>query len=611
LENRSRLQGNGMATTTVSHFFRRLARDMEAKTLADHSDQKLVERALSGCDAAAFQAIVHRHGPMVYRVCWRVSQHAQDAEDAFQATFLVLVQRLRQVRKQTSLASWLHGVAHRVALRAKARSAIRRAHEQRAARPEAVPPAEATWGELRGALDSELSQLPNRWRLPLILCYLEGRTQEEAASHLGWSKSTVRRRLEEGRTALGLRLNRRGIMVPAALSAILLSDSVVWATPAARLVASTVEAAAGTLAGRTAATVASAHVAALTEGVLKTMFLSGLKVVAAVFVILASVGAGAGRMLYDAKATEKAPEPHQERANLQQQEKAITDKEPTTTIDGLVDGKKVQPDPGLVDSGAEAAIKLLAASNVVDFNYPGQQFDKAFWQRVVTTGIQRKRTYLRFRFGKPRQIPGKLNGANVGYIVSELVFFDPTETGPVCLCARDGDKYYFANQLAGQQDLVEWLGMVTTTIDGFLGGKKVQSDQWFVGPGAEAAIKLLAASHLTDFFGPSRPFGQADWEPAHPIGQADWQREVPIGIKENRPYLRVQFGVPRQTQGSLNGKEAQVKVSEVVFFEPGRPSGPICLWARNGDKYYFANQIFGHEELAKWIAKWFGNVQGH
>jgi DNA-directed RNA polymerase specialized sigma24 family protein len=99
-----------MATANLGDFFRRLTRGMAAETLADHSDQQLVERALAEVDEAPFQAIVHRHGPMVYRVCWRVLQHPQDAEDAFQVTFLILAQKLRTVRKHASLASWLHGV---------------------------------------------------------------------------------------------------------------------------------------------------------------------------------------------------------------------------------------------------------------------------------------------------------------------------------------------------------------------------------------------------------------------------------------------------------------------------------------------------------------------
>src|SRR6516225_3917794 len=213
------------ATTNVSAFLRRLTRGMVAATLADQSDRQLVEQFLTGQGEAVFEAIVRRHGAMVYRVCWRVLQHHQDVEDAFQATFLVLAQRLRTVRKHASLASWLHGVAHRVALKAKAEAATRRRHEQQAAVSPAVPPDDVSWGEVRAVLDAELVGLPEKWRLPLVLCYLEGRTQDEAAEQLGWSKRTLRRRLEEARTGLGRRLSRRGVAWSAALSAVLLSES--------------------------------------------------------------------------------------------------------------------------------------------------------------------------------------------------------------------------------------------------------------------------------------------------------------------------------------------------------------------------------------------------
>jgi RNA polymerase sigma factor (sigma-70 family) len=278
-----------MATANLGDFLRRLTRGMAAETLADHSDQHLVETALAGCGEAAFQAIVHRHGPMVYRVCWRALQHPQDAEDAFQATFLILAQKLRTVRKHASLASWLHGVAHRVALKAKAQSAARRRHEHQASPSEALPSDDVTWGEFRSALDSELNQLPDKWRLPLILCYLEGRTQEESASQLGWSKSTLRRRLEEARTALGARLTGRGVAWSAAISAVLLSDCIASAAPAPGLVASTVEAAAGVAAGKTVAKAASATVATLTEGVMKAMFLNKVVKLTAMLLVLTLV----------------------------------------------------------------------------------------------------------------------------------------------------------------------------------------------------------------------------------------------------------------------------------------------------------------------------------
>jgi RNA polymerase sigma factor (sigma-70 family) len=281
-----------MATASLSEFLRRLTRGMAAETLLDQSDRQLVARALAGPDEAAFQAIVRRHGAMVYRVCWRVAQHDHDAEDAFQATFLVLAQKLRTLRRHASLASWLHGVAHRVALKAQAQSAARRRQEHQAARSDTLPAADATWTELRAALDAELGGLPDEWRLPLILCYFEGQTQDEAARQLGWSKSTFRRRLAEARDALRRRLLGRGFW-PAALSVVLLSDCMAWAAPAPELVTLTIEAAAGVPSGATVAPAASAKVAALAEGVLKTMFLTRIKMTAAILVLgLVTVGGG-------------------------------------------------------------------------------------------------------------------------------------------------------------------------------------------------------------------------------------------------------------------------------------------------------------------------------
>jgi RNA polymerase sigma factor (sigma-70 family) len=295
-----------MATANLSDFVRRLARGMAAGALGDHSDGQLVDRALAGRDEAAFQAIVDRHGPMVYRVCRRLLRHPQDAEDAFQSTFLVLARRLRTLRKRASLASWLHGVALRVALKARAQSAAQRRRERHAARPGRLPPDEVTWGELRSALDAELSRLPDRWRLPLVLCYLEGRTQDEAAGQMGCSKSTLRRRLEEGRAALCGRLTRRGLVWPAALSAVLLSDCLAPAGPAPGLVASAARAAAGVAAGKTAAAAASARVAALTEGVLRAMFLTKLRMATAVLFFLGLLTTGAGGFSHATRATAQA-----------------------------------------------------------------------------------------------------------------------------------------------------------------------------------------------------------------------------------------------------------------------------------------------------------------
>jgi RNA polymerase sigma factor (sigma-70 family) len=307
-----------MATASMSTFLRRLTRGMAAETLQDQSDRQLVERLLAGRDEAVFEAIVRRHGPMVYRVCWRVLQQEQDTEDAFQATFLILAQQLRTVRRPASLASWLHGIARRVALKARAQGATRHRHEQEAATAN-FPPEEVPWRELRAVLDAELERLPEKWRLPLILCYLEGQTQDQAAQQLGWSERTLQRRLAEARAALGRRLTGRGVVWPAALSAVLLCDCVAPAALAPRLLRSTVEAAAFIAAGKAAPVAAvSANVAALTEGVLKTMFTSKLKTATAALVLLAALAVGASGLLYQTQAAEPQPPAKAEKPAAQQ-----------------------------------------------------------------------------------------------------------------------------------------------------------------------------------------------------------------------------------------------------------------------------------------------------
>jgi RNA polymerase sigma factor (sigma-70 family) len=281
-----------MATTTLSSFLRGLTRGMAAETMRDQSDRELVERFLARQDESVFEALVRRHGPMVYRVCWRVLQHSQDSEDAFQATFLLLAQNLRTVRNRDSLASWLHGVAQRVSLKAKAQAAARRQHQRRIAESELVPPDDITWKELRTVLDAELASLPESLRLPLILCYLEGRTHEEAAGQLGWSKSTLIRRLDEARAALGRRLTRRGVVWSAALSAVLFSDCVASAALPLGLVGSTVEAATLVAAAGAVTSVVSAKVVALTEGVVNAMFASKVKTVAAMLLLVGAMSTG-------------------------------------------------------------------------------------------------------------------------------------------------------------------------------------------------------------------------------------------------------------------------------------------------------------------------------
>jgi RNA polymerase sigma factor (sigma-70 family) len=160
------------------------------------TDGRLLERFVRNKDESAFQALLQRHGAMVLGVCRRVLGDVHDAEDAFQATFLVLVRKARSIGKADSVGSWLYGVAYRTALKARADAARRRIHERQGGEmSNSDPLADVAWRDLRAVLDEELGRLPEKYKAPLVLCYLEGKTNEEAAQLLGWTKGTVSGRL--------------------------------------------------------------------------------------------------------------------------------------------------------------------------------------------------------------------------------------------------------------------------------------------------------------------------------------------------------------------------------------------------------------------------------
>ena len=270
----------------------RLSAQTENKQL---SDQQLLDRYVCDRSEAAFQALVGRCGQTVLRVCRRVLSQPEDVEDAFQATFLVLVRKAASLRRSGSLRSWLYGVAYRTAAHAKVDAAKRHAREaQVPARAEADALAEITLRELLIALDEELFHLPKQYQGPLLLCYLEGKTRDEAAAELGWSLATLGRRLERGRELLRTRLARRGIAFPVALGPLLLLQSGARAEIPMALIASTVKAATRVGVGSSAATVASARVVALSEGVIKTMWATKVTQAIVLFLALGLVSAGAG-----------------------------------------------------------------------------------------------------------------------------------------------------------------------------------------------------------------------------------------------------------------------------------------------------------------------------
>jgi RNA polymerase sigma factor (sigma-70 family) len=273
----------------------RLLRRLAAPAPAAPTDGQLLQRFAAGREQEAFAELVRRHGPMVLAVCRRVLGDADDADDAFQATFLVLARRAGAVRKRDSVGSWLYGVACRVARKARVGAARRRARERQVAdMPRAEPTAEAVWREVRPVLDEELSRLPEKYRAPVVLCYLEGRTHAEAARQLGWPTGTVSGRLARARDLLRGRLARRGLGLSGGLVAALLGDQAAPAAVPATLARTTIDAAATFAAGNAAAGTASAPAAALAKGVLHTMYLTKLKIVTAVVLAAGLVGTGAG-----------------------------------------------------------------------------------------------------------------------------------------------------------------------------------------------------------------------------------------------------------------------------------------------------------------------------
>jgi RNA polymerase sigma factor (sigma-70 family) len=263
-------------------------------TVAGLTEWQLLHRYVSRRDEVAFEALVARHGPMVLGVCRRVLDDSHDVEDAFQATFLVLVRKAASLRERDVLGHWLYGVAFRVALRARSNTGRRRARERSGGETEAMQPeTDSSSGELRRVIDEELARLPDRYRRPVVLCYLQGLTHTEAAEQLHWPIGTVKGRLARARDLLRERLTRRGMALPAgAVAAVLSSDASAAVPPT--LLLSTVKAAMLVAAGKAAVSGAvSAQAAALFEGVLNAMFLTKLKLTAALLACgLMITGAG-------------------------------------------------------------------------------------------------------------------------------------------------------------------------------------------------------------------------------------------------------------------------------------------------------------------------------
>jgi RNA polymerase sigma factor (sigma-70 family) len=259
-------------------------------------------------DESAFAALVHRHGSMVFNVCHRVVRNHHDAEDAFQAAFLVLARKAASVRPKSMVANWLHGVALRTALKARAMRTRRQAREKQVAQVPEVGAARQPepWSDLQPVLDEELNRLPANYRLAVLLCDLEGKPIKAAAEQLGWPQGTLAGRLARARRLLARRLTQRGIVLSGGALALLLSEKAASAGVSLPLAASTVRAAIAITTGETAATLVTAQVKALMEGVLKGMILTKLKTLSAVLLLAGLIAFGGGTLTRPAASASQA-----------------------------------------------------------------------------------------------------------------------------------------------------------------------------------------------------------------------------------------------------------------------------------------------------------------
>lgn len=266
-------------------------------------DAQLLERWRTQRDPAAFEVLVWRHGATVWNVCRRILIRDQDVEDAFQATFLTFLRKADTVGQSQFLGSWLYKVAYRIALAARA-TAIKHTVSQQmdADLPEPAVNEEDDWAELGPVLDEEVNLLPEKYRLPFVLCYLEGKTTDEAAHDLGCPRGTVGTRLAWARERLRSRLTRRGVVLSSAGLAALLSEKAAASVPPP-LVMSTVHAATfSTVENALTSGVISERAAALTQEALRTLFVSKLKTVGLILLTVGLLGGGTGLLTHHALA---------------------------------------------------------------------------------------------------------------------------------------------------------------------------------------------------------------------------------------------------------------------------------------------------------------------
>jgi RNA polymerase sigma factor (sigma-70 family) len=352
-----------MSHSALTVGLRQLRHKLASQQLNEDSDESLLHAFAVRREDSAFAVLVRRHGPMVLHVCRRVLGHEQDAEDAFQATFLVLARSAASLRKKASLASFLHGTAYRLALSAKRSAARRRKHENRVpSRASVDPMEELSWREVRAFLDEEIARLPEKYRSVFVVCILENLSRAEAAQRLGLTERTVLSRLFKARKRLGQRLARRGVDLTAVLGAIALATQPASAL-SPMLTAATIRAALATASGEGLAGMVSASVVELAQGTTTAVMMSKAKMATALLLI-AALAAGAGAWTCRMTATPLPAESQEQPQVPARSAQSRSDKpQQENRNEVTVSGRVVDPD-GKPVSGAKLIFLYRSGRNI-------------------------------------------------------------------------------------------------------------------------------------------------------------------------------------------------------------------------------------------------------
>ena len=321
------------------------------------TDGQLLGRFVENRDEAAVAALVRRHGNMVWAVCRRILRDRHDAEDSFQAAFLVLVRKAASIAPREMVANWLYGVARQTALNARSKKAKQRLREKQVSDMPAPAVRPELWDDLQPILDDELSRLPEKYRSAIVLCDLEGLTRKQAAAQLGCPEGTIASRLATARNRLAQRLRQRGVALTSGVLAAVLAEKTETACAPLAAIHSTIYAASLYVAGQAvASSVISAKVATLTEAVIRTMLLTKLKSMTMLLMMTALLGLTVGIGVYAGPAgSPTASNPREEvSVDILQSVASAVDKQ------FQVEGELVQPDPEEVDADADGKPRPFA-----------------------------------------------------------------------------------------------------------------------------------------------------------------------------------------------------------------------------------------------------------